>query len=254
MLTLLKYTLRIIIGVALLLLCLKYSFLAYQTDTYIQPQIDRSGSLLDQARSASKVALGERSINLDFLKYVAVSLVAGILFLVTILGGEKRGALSPASRQHYISDTEQLKRTQQQYKHTNIDFSKFENYVIAFDTNILLDKPDLIMEASQFSNIVISKQVIKELDGKNKEESTLSNALHVFVYLDKLHASGQLLIVNYKLEDMRAYDLDEADADQRIIGAYLGAQKNIGRSILFVSRDRSAKIYARNAGLQVYEF
>lgn len=235
-----RAVIRVILVVGLLGICLHYALLAYQTDMHIQLKVDPNAPILEQARTAMRIHHGRIPLNPDFLKYVAIAAVTGIISAVLILGGGDR-------RPHSATDN------RQRYKNAVLDFTGYEDYLIAFDTNILLDRPEIIEDASDVTDILIAKQVIAELDGKKKDEFTRSEALRAFYFMDKLHARGRLAIVNFSSEVMYEHQLNVRSADQRIIGAYIDAQKRSKKKVLFVSRDRAAKMLARDSGLHVYE-
>jgi predicted ribonuclease YlaK len=70
------------------------------------------------------------------------------------------------------------------------------NYYLAFDTNILLDYPYLLINLGEGAKILISDQVRRELNGIKDSDSEASDAARIALKnISNLHKDNRLEIV-----------------------------------------------------------
>jgi len=207
---------------------------------FTTPQMNPNASLLEQAQAASRAYLGKKDLNDQWMKsfFISLVLIGGAIVLTLI---------SFTSRNVYSKSRENA-----EYSSNNvIDFSQYHNPVIAFDTNVLIKEPDVLPHACKKAEVVISKQVIKELNKLKTEEDTKKKALEAFYYIDQLSGEGKIKIVAPESDIFSKYDLDDTDPDQVIIASYVTQKELHHKTVVYFSYDRGAKIYAREAGLIV---
>lgn len=251
---------RVALGLVLLYACAVNALQAAKLKPFLEPELVTDGSIMERATSAMKVQLGRKEMNGAFFKKAIFAVIAGAASLIVLSyrKPQPRKRYAPSVRGRsvrnaYRRETEQLRQTQDRFMKPRADFSGYGEYVVGFDTNVLLDMPELLDEAAETNRLVIAKQVVAELEGMKKDAALGRKASKAFYHLDKLQAAGRLSIVRENREQMERHDLDPNEPDQRIIGAYLAEKNRTGGSLLFVSKDRGAKLYARDAGIAVYE-
>jgi|GEM_PF-4693773 hypothetical protein len=244
---------RYIAGALLIAIGVTCAYEALQHDMWVYPEIDRNAPIPEQLRAILKRQQGHKDLNPEFVRYAVPALVTGIPGCILFFGIGRRRSFGDPEDERYLTGAGRHGRIRQHDRQANVDFSGYEDCLIAFDTNVLLDSPDILPAAASVSPVLISKQVLEEVDGKKKDMVTSASAQRVSYFMDELQKQGRLAIVYYKPEIMQRHDLNAHSADQRIIGAYIGAQQRFGKKVLFVSRDRLAKVLARDVGLEVYD-
>jgi hypothetical protein len=100
------------------------------------------------------------------------------------------------------------------------ELNNYKDYFVGFDTNILLNDPDILIDTSCTNRIILSKQVFDELDKKKMDENLSSNARRALGMIEDL----QLMEKLYFLTDDTPFlekNLNPKSLDERIIGDYL---------------------------------
>ncbi|EFU43846.1 PhoH family protein [Paenibacillus vortex V453] len=142
----------------------------------------------------------------------------------------------------------------QQYKKA-ISEKIGQGNAFGLDTNILMHYPTETFEILKKENIVMSREVQKELDGlkNSSDKETSSNARRAFKAIEDAQRQGQSLTILPSVDFKTLTQLNLADTmDDRILAAYLQLHKQ-GKPIYFLTNDRGAKITARNAGMPIVE-
>ncbi|MDQ0255653.1 hypothetical protein J2S74_003035 [Evansella vedderi] len=137
-----------------------------------------------------------------------------------------------------------------------LDMSIYEGkgYTLGFDTNVLIDYGPILEDIPKSVPVLISKQVMKELDRKKKDEELGFFSRRASSCIERLQTNGNSVkFTTVTDEFLKKHKLDPSDPDDRIIGSYLKIQQEGSRNVLFISRDRNARIAARNAGLTVLD-
>lgn len=127
----------------------------------------------------------------------------------------------------------------------------YETY-LAIDTNVLMENPYMIM---QHPKLLVSKIVYRELDQLKKDTGERGRkAQTAFFALERFQKqNGELAFTSFvETEFLKQHNLDPSSPDELIIGGILKAKQQ-GKSVLYFSYDRGARIIARNVGLAVLE-
>lgn len=127
----------------------------------------------------------------------------------------------------------------------------YETY-LAIDTNVLMENPYIIM---QHPKLLVSKIVYRELDQLKKDTGERGRkAQEAFFALERFQQqNGELAFTSFvETEFLMQHNLDPSSPDELIIGGILKAQQQ-GKSVLYFSYDRGARIIARNVGLEVLD-
>lgn len=127
----------------------------------------------------------------------------------------------------------------------------YETY-LAIDTNVLMENPYIIM---QHPKLLVSKIVYRELDQLKKDTGERGRkAQAAFFALERFQQqNGELAFTSFvETEFLIQHNLDPSSPDELIIGGILKAQQQ-GKSVLYFSYDRGARIIARNVGLAVLD-
>ncbi|WP_111646359.1 PIN domain-containing protein [Paranoxybacillus vitaminiphilus] len=127
------------------------------------------------------------------------------------------------------------------------------NCYLAFDTNILLDYPYVLVNLGEDANILISEQVRRELDKIKDSDSEASDAARIALKtISNLHKDNRLEIVQVDKKKVEELGLDPNSGDDLIIGSYLERVKD-GRQVVFITNDNNARTTARTTKLKVLE-
>ncbi|MNO23409.1 hypothetical protein D3C76_132120 [compost metagenome] len=199
-----------------------------------------------------------------FISIAAISLIAGLgkaMFLYSTnknIYGAKNAFLRILFHPHSLLSTNMrdLQRNTSFTQYKQALASKLgKGIAFGLDTNILMHLPNETFELLKNENILISREVQKELDGlKNSSDKTVSsNARRAFKTLEDAQIHGQQIIIlpSTDFNTVKGFGLSDT-ADDRIVAAYLKYNKEKG-STCFISNDRGVKLTARNAGLSVLE-
>lgn len=127
----------------------------------------------------------------------------------------------------------------------------YETY-LAIDTNVLMENPYIIL---QHHKLLVSKIVYRELDQLKKDTGERGRkAQTAFYALERFQQqNGELTFTSFvETEFLKQHNLDPSSPDELIIGGILKAQQQ-GKSVLYFSYDRGARIIARNVGLGVLD-
>ncbi|EIJ81789.1 hypothetical protein PB1_02580 [Bacillus methanolicus PB1] len=132
-------------------------------------------------------------------------------------------------------------------------FGQVSKCSIAFDTNVLLDYPNIISSVVQNANVMISDKVRKELDKiKDRQEEISKDAAFVLKTISSLHKENKVQIIRYDLNEIEGYGLDKDSNDDVIVGSYLSKAKK-GEKVVFITNDSNARTTARVHGLFTLE-
>ncbi|WP_044893657.1 PIN domain-containing protein [Bacillus alveayuensis] len=127
------------------------------------------------------------------------------------------------------------------------------NCYLAFDTNILLDYPYVLVNLGEDAKILISEQVRRELDKIKDSDSEASDAARIALkIISNLHKDNRLEIVQVDKKKVEELGLDPNSGDDLIIGSYLERVKE-GRQVVFITNDNNARTTARTTKLKVLE-
>nr|WP_241739377.1 PIN domain-containing protein [Anoxybacillus flavithermus] len=111
------------------------------------------------------------------------------------------------------------------------------NYYLAFDTNILLDYPYVLVNLGEDTKILISEQVRRELDKIKDSDSEASDAARIALKnISNLHKDNRLEIVQVDKKKLEELGLDPNSGDDLIVGSYLERVKD-GRQVVFITND-----------------
>ncbi|MCL6585093.1 MAG: hypothetical protein K6T72_01020 [Anoxybacillus sp.] len=127
------------------------------------------------------------------------------------------------------------------------------DYYLAFDTNILLDYPYVLVNLGEDTKILISEQVRRELDKIKDSGSEASDAARIALKnISNLHKDNRLEIVQVDKKKLEELGLDPNSGDDLIVGSYL--RKVIdGKQVVFITNDNNARTTARTTKLKVLE-
>jgi rRNA-processing protein FCF1 len=127
------------------------------------------------------------------------------------------------------------------------------NCYLAFDTNILLDYPYVLVNLGEDTKILISEQVRRELDKIKDSDSEASDAARIALkIISNLHKDNRLEIVQVDRKKVEELGLDPNSGDDLIVGSYLEMVKD-GKQVIFITNDNNARTTARTTKLKVLE-
>ncbi|BBI35606.1 PIN domain-containing protein [Cohnella abietis] len=127
--------------------------------------------------------------------------------------------------------------------------------VFGLDTNILMHRPESVVQLLKQGSIVLSRDVLKELDGlkNNSNQVVAANARRAFKLIEEAQINEQHIKILPSADSaVLAQHQLSGSMDDRILASYL-LYNTHGTPVCFVSNDRGAKITARNAGLDVLD-
>lgn len=133
----------------------------------------------------------------------------------------------------------------------SVYFGRKKNFSLAFDTNILIDFPDILEKIVNVSNIplLISQQVRYELDNlKDRDEELSQKARYALKTISKLHKDQKVKIVNYNKDFLKNNGFDPSVPDDRVIGSYL-ERAETNENVVFITNDNNARTTARTTKL-----
>jgi len=132
---------------------------------------------------------------------------------------------------------------------------KHTDYILAYDTNILLKYPLLFTNYKNSNRLLVSKQVFKELDKQKTNEEIGHQARNAINMIEQLQKDGAELSFSSANDDYtKSKMLDPSSPDDRIIASYLYEAEKNNKKIFFISEDRGARIIAREAGLETIDW
>ncbi|CAG7651395.1 PIN domain-containing protein [Paenibacillus allorhizosphaerae] len=124
---------------------------------------------------------------------------------------------------------------------------------VAFDTNFVINHPNVIPYMAKKSTVLISKKVFLELD-KLKIDPEIGHQARAgleAIETAQVESEGRLKVVPIDEHYNRQHGLDTKNPDDLIIGSYLKVKESMQEEVLFLSEDRGARITARSHGLFV---
>jgi hypothetical protein len=217
-------------------------------------EFEEQRARIQEARETNQTI---RNVILGFILMLLGLLLAGVVFLVI-----KRG---PLAALQLLGDNRRLigaiadeigKNGSTKFLNTYIQ----RNYSFAFDTNVLMNCPELLeLLAKKGGRILISRVVQSELDGLKKNQDTKGEmsrrAFHAIVSAqEKFGPHIHLLpfISDHFQGFMGEHGLDIGMKDDQIIATYLKEQMK-GQKLVFLTNDHGAKMTAMSVGLEVYD-
>ncbi|WP_163970355.1 PIN domain-containing protein [Oceanobacillus halotolerans] len=150
-----------------------------------------------------------------------------------------------------------------QYLVKKLDKYRNKGYAFSFDTNILMDTPN-ILEKLKKETIWISRKVYEELDSKKaskawdreekkKDAAKRREALRSIEYAIKRKASFAQS-VNESFVQSVGLESSRHNHDDYIIASYIKKQQDTKQKALFITADRGARAIALSVGLEVVDF
>jgi len=132
---------------------------------------------------------------------------------------------------------------------------KNSEYVLAYDTNILLKYPFLFSTYTKSNHILLAKQVFKELDKQKADEKIGHQARKAISLIEQAQKEGANLNFSSASDSYtESKNLDPSSPDDRIIASYIYEAEKNDKKIIFISEDRGARIIAREAGLETIDW
>lgn len=199
---------------------------------------------------------------MDEKQYAIIFLSLLVLSLITIILSRKSFNIAKQERNIYRNHPAQYRNNHRNNHLPNkfsedsiIEAAKYygrkNNYALAFDTNILIEHPDILEKIAKASQIplLISQQVRYELDHlKDRDESLSQPARIALKHISNLHKEQRIKIVYYNKEFMRERGFNPDVADDRVICSYL-ERAETNENIVFVTDDNNARTTARTTKL-----
>jgi hypothetical protein len=132
---------------------------------------------------------------------------------------------------------------------------KSTDYILAYDTNILMKYPLLFSKFTNTNKILLAKQAFDELDNKKTDTENGYKARNALKMIEQCQKDGAEIIFSSVSDSYtKSKNLDPSKPDERIIASYIYEMEVNNKKVFFITEDRGARILGRQAGLETIDW